>query len=64
MQKSLFFLMLILSPLFVQGQWHDFTWLIGYTTANPPAQGDLDGITRISFKNGFFEAVEIVDLDY
>lgn len=56
--------MLILSPLLVQGQWHDFTWLIGYTTANPPAQGDLDGITRISFKNGFFEAVEIVDLDY
>lgn len=50
--------------MFLMGQWHDFTWLIGYTTANPPAQGDLDGITRVRFDKGFFNADEIVDLNY
>ncbi|MBV6443746.1 MAG: hypothetical protein EPGJADBJ_05532 [Saprospiraceae bacterium] len=54
----------MLLSLSVCGQRHDFTWLTGYTTAIPPQQGDLDGISLLNFGNGNLESLELVNLDY
>ncbi|MCB9307256.1 MAG: PKD domain-containing protein [Lewinellaceae bacterium] len=64
MRTGLVFSIAMFLSLSVYGQPHDFTWLIGYTTAIPPQQGDLDGISLLNFGNGNLESLELVNLDY